>query len=160
MDIVNKIIQFEEHGMEEEDTIAFFQELSNNNLLPHLQGSYQRAAQEMIEEGLITLTVEEKFCFTPGSWIVESGMVVTETDHIPIAYMDRNVGNGTTPVERDNNAQLIAMAPAMFKVLSQIEWFASEINSPFCPSCYNTKNSNMKSDGHYEDCELKALIGV
>lgn len=55
--------------------------------------------------------------FTPGPWEVDSGMVQTVAErlssglHIPIAWMDREPNNGTLPVERDANAQLIAAAP-------------------------------------------------
>ncbi len=53
---------------------------------------------------------------TPGPWIVDSGAVYT-THSIPIAKMDREQGNGTLPVERDNNAHLIAAAPEMLDAL-------------------------------------------
>lgn len=43
---------------------------------------------------------------TKGPWIVVSGAVET-MDGIPIAYMDREIGNGTLPVERDENAKFI-----------------------------------------------------
>ena len=59
--------------------------------------------------------------FTAGPWDVESGMVQTVAEHqcktpncgvhIPIAWMDREPGNGTEPCERDANARLIAAAP-------------------------------------------------
>lgn len=70
-----------------------------------------------------------KYPHTPGPWIVESGAVYTEHEykcsipgcgvHIPIANMDREHGNGTTPVERDSNARLIGAAPDLFKVASR-----------------------------------------
>jgi len=57
---------------------------------------------------------------TPGPWEVESGMIQTAYEHdcrilgcrvhIPIAYMDRNPGNGTLPCERDANARIIVGA--------------------------------------------------
>ena len=56
---------------------------------------------------------------TPGPWIVESGAVYT-ADHIPIAAMDREPGNGTQPVERDANARLIAAAPKLLEALEAI----------------------------------------
>lgn len=68
--------------------------------------------------------------FTPGPWEVCSGMVQTVAEHncktpgcgvhIPIAYMDREAGNGTMPVERDANAYLIAAAPEMFELLQDL----------------------------------------
>ena len=48
---------------------------------------------------------------TPGPWIYESGMVYTVHGHIPIARMDREAGNGTSPAERDGNARLCAAGP-------------------------------------------------
>lgn len=63
---------------------------------------------------------------TPGPWTCHSGAVYVdgpnvypkgEEDGIPIAKMDREVGNGTIPVERDCNAHLIAAAPEMFAAL-------------------------------------------
>lgn len=65
-------------------------------------------------------TREKSTGHTPGPWQVSSGMVETVAEHsckipgcgvhIPIAYMDRELGNGTMPVERDYNAKLIAAA--------------------------------------------------
>ena len=57
---------------------------------------------------------------TKGPWVMHSGMVWKdgtnvypngEEDGVPIARMDREAGNGTTPTERDANARLIAAAP-------------------------------------------------
>ena len=45
---------------------------------------------------------------TPIPWRVVSGAVMK--DDIPIAYMDREPGNGTLPVERDENADFIVRA--------------------------------------------------
>ncbi len=53
---------------------------------------------------------------TPGPWTVASGSVYVNDNGpiaIPIAHMDREIGNGTKPVERDANARLIAAAPSM-----------------------------------------------
>jgi hypothetical protein len=61
----------------------------------------------------------QKQGFTPGPWEVSSGAVQTLTG-IPIANMDREPGNGTMPVERDRNAQLIAQAPELYKQLSAL----------------------------------------
>lgn len=43
---------------------------------------------------------------TQEPWAVVSGAIVTETG-VPIASMDRETGNGTQPVERDDNAKHI-----------------------------------------------------
>ena len=56
---------------------------------------------------------------TPGPWVYSDGMVWKHrppepnrtVEAIPIARMDREPGNGTLPVERDDNARLIAAAP-------------------------------------------------
>lgn len=62
---------------------------------------------------------------TPGPWQVDSGMVQTEAERlssglpIPIAWMDREPNNGTMPVERDANAQLIAAAPELLSALKK-----------------------------------------
>lgn len=57
---------------------------------------------------------------TPGPWRVSSGMVETEANSLPIAWMDREPGNGTLPVERDENARLIAAAPELLSALKAI----------------------------------------
>lgn len=51
MDMVGKIIEFENGDMSEEDTISFFQELINTGLAWTLQGSYRRMAKALIEAG-------------------------------------------------------------------------------------------------------------
>lgn len=88
---------------------------------------------------------------TPGPWEVESGMVQTVLEHkcklkgcgvhIPIAYMDRTLGNGTLPVERDDNARLIAKAPEMLAFIREFEstqavgfWCEHETGEPK-PGC-------------------------
>ena len=61
---------------------------------------------------------------TPGPWRVTCGAVET-ANSIPIAHMDREPGNGTLPVERDENARLIAKAPEMRDALKGfLEWYA------------------------------------
>ena len=56
---------------------------------------------------------------TPRPWICHSGMVWKDgpevypkgdKDGIPICRMDREIGNGTMPTERDSNAHLIVTA--------------------------------------------------
>ena len=49
------IIAFEAGELDEEQTIALFQELCDTGTIFHLQGSYQRIAQQLIHEGLVTL---------------------------------------------------------------------------------------------------------
>jgi len=55
--MVDKIIQYENDGMTEEETISFFQELINSGLCWKLQGHYGRTAQFLIEEGVCTASV-------------------------------------------------------------------------------------------------------
>lgn len=52
MDIVDKIIAFENGDLDEEETISFFQELIDSGMAWSLQGSYGRAANALIEQGL------------------------------------------------------------------------------------------------------------
>lgn len=51
----NAIIAFEAGELDETEVIALFQELCDTGTIYHLQGSYQRIAQQMIQDGLITL---------------------------------------------------------------------------------------------------------
>ncbi|MHA1438974.1 MAG: DUF7417 domain-containing protein [Promethearchaeota archaeon] len=53
INIFDKIIQFEEEGMNEQETISFFQELKDTGLVWHLQGFYQRMLHKLIEADLI-----------------------------------------------------------------------------------------------------------
>lgn len=61
---------------------------------------------------------------TPGPWRVSTGSVYVDDGEewptIPIAHMDREIGNGTKPVERDANARLIASAPSLLSALEEI----------------------------------------
>lgn len=52
-DIVNKIIAYEEGEMDEEQVIAFFQELVDDGTVWKLQGSYGRMAANLISAGLV-----------------------------------------------------------------------------------------------------------
>ncbi len=54
MDITGDIIQYEDGELDEEETLALFQELVNNGMVWQLQGSYGHTAQALIEAGLIT----------------------------------------------------------------------------------------------------------
>lgn len=49
------IIAYEDNEMDKAEEIRMFQELVNNGQAWRLQGSYGRAAMDMIEAGLITL---------------------------------------------------------------------------------------------------------
>lgn len=52
MDIVDKIISFEDSTMSKEDTIMFFQELIDDGSAWTLQGMYGRMASSLIEAGV------------------------------------------------------------------------------------------------------------
>lgn len=49
--------------------------------------------------------------YTPEPWHVESGSAYAEKngEAVPIVHADRNIGNGTTPVERDENIKRIVL---------------------------------------------------
>jgi len=49
------IIAFENGELDEDEVIALFQELCDTGIIYELQGSYQRIAQQMIQDGLISL---------------------------------------------------------------------------------------------------------
>jgi hypothetical protein len=51
--MINKIIDYENGEMTEGEVIKFFQELVNSGMIYHLQGSYQRTANDLLESGLI-----------------------------------------------------------------------------------------------------------
>lgn len=63
--------------------------------------------------------------YTPGPWRMSSGMVETVTG-IPIAWMDREPGNGTLPVERDANARLICAAPDLLETAKKVSAIIAE----------------------------------
>lgn len=52
--VIDKIIQYEQDGLNEDDTIALFQELVDSGLAWQLQGHYGRVAEALIEQGLVT----------------------------------------------------------------------------------------------------------
>jgi hypothetical protein len=54
-DLVTKIIAYENGEMNEERMISFFQELIDSGVAWKLQGSYVRAAEDLIEQGLCYL---------------------------------------------------------------------------------------------------------
>lgn len=57
--VVDDIIRYESGEMEDDEIVAMFQKLLNDGTVWHLQGSYQRTAQELIDRGLITQPVPE-----------------------------------------------------------------------------------------------------
>jgi hypothetical protein len=53
-DITDGIIRYEAGEMEsEEEVVELFQVLVSNGIIGHLQGTYQRTAQDLIEAGLV-----------------------------------------------------------------------------------------------------------
>jgi len=49
--MIDKIIQYEDGKMTEEETVVFFQELIDNGWAWKLQGHYGRTAKNLIENG-------------------------------------------------------------------------------------------------------------
>lgn len=54
-DITSAIIAFETGELDEDETIALFQNLVDTGLAWTLQGSYGRTAQSLIDAGLVTV---------------------------------------------------------------------------------------------------------
>lgn len=52
--LVDKIISFEQGEMDEGEIIEFFQHLVDTGVAWKLQGSYGRAAQSLIDAGLVS----------------------------------------------------------------------------------------------------------
>lgn len=52
--LVNRVMDYEEGKLDTEGVIALFQELVDTGLAWELQGSYGRAAADLLEQGLIT----------------------------------------------------------------------------------------------------------
>lgn len=55
MELVDLIISYENGELSRDDTIDFFQKLLDSGTIYSLQGTYQRTAQSMLDEGLISL---------------------------------------------------------------------------------------------------------
>lgn len=51
---VGKIIAFENDELDEDEMCKLFQFLVDSGIVYHLQGSYQRIAEQLLEEGLIS----------------------------------------------------------------------------------------------------------
>lgn len=54
MDIVGRIIQYEQGDLGDKETLELFQELVNTELAWGLQGHYGRTAMSLMERGFIT----------------------------------------------------------------------------------------------------------
>lgn len=52
-DLVSDIIAYENGEMSQEEMIPFFQHLKDSGTIQHLQGSYQRTMQALVEGGLV-----------------------------------------------------------------------------------------------------------
>ena len=53
LDIVDRIMAYEQGDMDQEDMLQFFQELIDTGLAFKLQGHYGRTATRLIEAGLV-----------------------------------------------------------------------------------------------------------
>jgi regulatory protein YycI of two-component signal transduction system YycFG len=51
MDTIDKIISYEQGELDDQETIAMFQELINSGMAWTLQGHYGRVAQHLIDSG-------------------------------------------------------------------------------------------------------------
>ena len=51
-DLVTQIVEFESGRLSSQEVIEMFQTLIDTQTITHLQGSYQRVAQQLIDEGL------------------------------------------------------------------------------------------------------------
>ena len=54
MDIVGAIIDFESGNLDDAGVLTLFQHLVDTGMVWHLQGNYGRAANTLLERGLIT----------------------------------------------------------------------------------------------------------
>jgi hypothetical protein len=52
--LINRIIDYENGKLDEDETVSLFQELVDDRLAWQLQGSYGRTAQNLIDAGLVT----------------------------------------------------------------------------------------------------------
>ena len=53
MDILDKIIAYEQGEMEDDEIVSFAQELLDTGIVYSLQGSYQRLVQNLIDSGYV-----------------------------------------------------------------------------------------------------------
>ena len=54
MNMIDLIVEYETTGLDEEKLVELFQHLVDTGLAWQLQGSYGRAAQSLIQQGLVT----------------------------------------------------------------------------------------------------------
>jgi len=59
MNVLQGIMDYENGEMESVDVIDFFQHLVDTGIINHLQGSYQRTAQSLLESGVITAPMND-----------------------------------------------------------------------------------------------------
>lgn len=55
MNQLDQIMAYEDGRLDEEGTVALFQDLVNSGLAWKLQGHYGRTARQLIEAGLVTM---------------------------------------------------------------------------------------------------------
>lgn len=60
IDIVDRVMAYEQGDMDYEDSLRFFQELIDTGLAWRLQGHYGRTATRLIEAGLVRPAKETK----------------------------------------------------------------------------------------------------
>ena len=52
--LTERIVEYEQGKLDEQQTIQLFQELVDSGMIMNLQGHYQRLAAQLLEAGLIT----------------------------------------------------------------------------------------------------------
>jgi hypothetical protein len=60
IDLVDRIMAYEQGEMDQEQTVQFFQELIDDGLASHLQGHYGRTAVRLIKAGLVRPSEDKK----------------------------------------------------------------------------------------------------
>lgn len=105
--------------------------------------------------------------WTPGPWVYKEdcdnfvayathsekesfgGAIMADGMHVARIWSDVSDDG-----EHVYNAKLIESAPALYTVLSTVEWAQDqESGRMFCPYCYG-----YKTDGHNHNCELNAVL--
>jgi hypothetical protein len=87
MDLVSKIIAFESGELDDDGTVALFQELTDSGAVWLLQGFYGRTARDLIRRGLVTQKTgngsEKKTWTVIGFWYNDEPVVtgVVEGGH-------------------------------------------------------------------------------
>jgi hypothetical protein len=54
-DVVEAIMAYEQGSLDKDETVQLFQHLVDDGTIYHLQGSYQHAAEELYQAGLIEI---------------------------------------------------------------------------------------------------------